>query len=96
MIDLELKRLREELNLLEVEVSGETHTFLNLFREALKDIDSVLFAAYKIRHPVLASPMMVIRTDGVGLDPIVTVEHAAQAIIDWTDAMLAEIETKMS
>ncbi|MFX0113555.1 MAG: RpoL/Rpb11 RNA polymerase subunit family protein [Candidatus Hodarchaeota archaeon] len=93
---MELKRLREEPNLLEVEVTGETHTFLNLFREALKDIDSVLFAAYKIRHPVLASPMMVIRTDGVGIDPVVAVEQAAQAIVDWADRMLGLIESQIS
>lgn len=92
---MELKRLREEPNLLEVEVSGETHTFLNLFREALKDIDSVLFAAYKIRHPVLAAPMMVIRTDGVGIDPTVAVEQAAQSIIDWADKLLSAIDAQI-
>ena len=92
---MELKKLREGENVLEIEISEESHTFLNLLREALKDIDSVLFAAYKIRHPVLASPMMVVRTDGVGIEPAVAVEQAAGAIIEWSDRMLFEIEAKI-
>ncbi len=91
---MELKRLREEENVVEFEISGETHTFLNLLREALKDIDSVLFAAYKIRHPVLMDPMFVVRTDG-GYNPVDAVEEAAQAIANWSDDMLKEIENKI-
>jgi hypothetical protein len=40
--------------------------------------------------------MMVIRTDGVGIDPIVAVEQAAQAIVDWADLMLGLIESQIS
>ena len=91
---MELKRIREEENMVEFEISGETHNFLNLLRGALKDIESVLFAAYKIRHPVLRDPMFVVRTDG-DLNPVNAVEQAAQAIANWSNELVNEIDKKI-
>ena len=75
---MQAKVIRQEETLLEFEVIGEDHTFLNLLREALKDQKGVLFAAYRFPHPLLENPIFYLRTEGI--NPIVALQNATDSI----------------
>jgi len=47
---------------LKVEIVGEGHSFPNLLRKTLLEEPSVEFAGYNIEHPLLASPILTLRT----------------------------------
>jgi DNA-directed RNA polymerase subunit L len=44
------------------EIGGEGHSFPNLLRKTLLEEPSVEFAGYSIEHPLLASPILTLRT----------------------------------
>lgn len=47
---------------LKFEIGGEGHSFPNLLRKTLLEESSVEFAGYNIDHPLLASPIVTLRT----------------------------------
>jgi len=59
------------------EVSGETHTFLNLLRENAWMVGSRQ-ASYVIEHPYLSEPKFIVRAD----NPEKILSDASQRIID--------------
>jgi len=75
-------------------VIGETHTFLSMLREALKDQTGVLFAAYRSPHPLLENPVFYIRTSGI--DPIEALHKAADSIIQNCDYLTELFQQKVS
>ncbi len=44
------------------EIGGEGHSFPNLLRKTLLEEPAVEFAGYSIEHPLLASPILTLRT----------------------------------
>lgn len=64
--NMELEVLQKEKNKLEIVLKGETHTFANLLRKALKEDAHVRVAAYKVDHPLLDKerPVLFLETDG--------------------------------
>jgi DNA-directed RNA polymerase subunit L len=56
--------LTKESNYIEIELSGEDHSFSNLLRETLHEDSDVEFVSYKLEHPQLASPKLYLRTTG--------------------------------
>ncbi|MFW9855924.1 MAG: DNA-directed RNA polymerase subunit L [Candidatus Thorarchaeota archaeon] len=91
---MQTKILRKEESLLEFEIIGENHTFLSMLRESLKDQPGVLFAAYRIPHPILENPIFYLQT--AGTDPVVALQNAADAIVRKCDDLLKVFETKIS
>ena len=55
---MELLVLKEEKNILELEIKGEDHTLANLLRNELWNVDSVELASYNIKHPIVSSPIL--------------------------------------
>ena len=47
---------------LKFEIVGEGHSFPNLLRKTLLEESSVEFAGYAIEHPLLASPILTLKT----------------------------------
>ncbi|MBN2229854.1 MAG: DNA-directed RNA polymerase subunit L [Candidatus Thorarchaeota archaeon] len=45
------------------EIGGEGHSFPNLLRKTLLEEPAVEFAGYNIEHPLLASPIITLRTN---------------------------------
>ena len=90
---MDAKIIRREESLLEFEVAGENHTFLNLLREALKDQKGVLFAAYRFPHPLLEKPIFYLRTSDI--DPIEALTSAADAISGKCDDLKDIINEKI-
>ena len=91
---MQAKVIRQEETLLEFEVIGEDHTFLNLLREALKDQKGVLFAAYRFPHPLLENPHFYLRTEGI--DPITALQNAADSISKICNDLTKTVSSKIS
>lgn len=68
--EIKIKILQNTEDTLEFEVDGETHTILNPLRIELLEIDGVIFAAYKIVHPLVDKAQFIIRTDPKKIKPI--------------------------
>ncbi len=90
---LQAKVVRKEESLLEFEVAGENHTFLNLLRESLTDQKGVLFAAYRFPHPLLENPIFYLRT--AGINPIDALATAAESINKQCDELTKQISEKI-
>ncbi len=59
---MEVTILKEDKNMLEVELKGENHTFCNALRAALWKVDDVDIASYQIKHPLVSQPVFTIHT----------------------------------
>ncbi len=64
---MEARVLKETKTELELEIAGENHTFCNALRAILNVNKNVLYAAYKIEHPLLSSPKLYIKTKEAAL-----------------------------
>ena len=74
---MKLRLLEKDKDKIVFEVSGETHTFLNLLRENAWIVGSKQ-ASYVIEHPYLSEPKFTVKAD----DPIKILSDASQRIID--------------
>ncbi len=70
-------------NEIKIEFEGETHSFPNLLRRTLLEEPSVEFAGYAIDHPLLASPIVTIKTKN---------RHANVVLREALEKMLARTE----
>jgi len=61
---MEASILEESKDKLVVSIKGEDHTFCNLLREELTNDKDVTVAAYRINHPLVGIPNMLIETKG--------------------------------
>ncbi len=59
--------ITETKNELEVELAGEDHTFCNALRKVLVENKDVLSATYKVEHPLLTPPTILIKTKDITL-----------------------------
>ncbi len=64
---MELKIVKEGKNDIEFEVVGEDHTLFNAVREALSANEDVTAAAYRVEHPLLSPPRMMVKTKEIEL-----------------------------
>ena len=54
--------ITQEKNKLEFELIGEDHTFCNSLRKELWDYHDLNIAAYKIQHPLISNPVILVET----------------------------------
>lgn len=59
---MKMNFLKDEDKHLEVEMDGELHAFPNALREILSDDKDVEYVAYKLEHPQVGKPVLVILT----------------------------------
>ena len=71
---------------LEVELKGETHTLLNLFKDFLIRDARVEAAFYDMKHVSISDPILYIKTDGT--DPIEVLKDATSIIIAQCDEFI--------
>ena len=62
---MEIRVIRSENDLMEIEIKGEDHTLVNFLREALWKVKGVKDAGYNIKHPLVSEPRILVRTDGI-------------------------------
>ncbi|MBS7607139.1 MAG: DNA-directed RNA polymerase subunit L [Candidatus Bathyarchaeia archaeon] len=61
---MRLRVLEREANKIVIEVEGEGHTLCNLLENVLLEDEDVEFASYNISHPLVAKPIITVRTKG--------------------------------
>jgi DNA-directed RNA polymerase subunit L len=76
---MELRKIREDKNLLEIELKGESIGFANLIKEELWNDNNVDEAAYIKEHPYMAEPKIYVKTKGKS-SPKVAIERAIKRI----------------
>lgn len=59
---MEVKILVNEKNTLEIELVGGDSSLAQLLAEKLNQEKDVEFAAYKMEHPIISSPKLIVRT----------------------------------
>ena len=69
---MDVETIEEKKSKLHLALHGETHTFSNLLREQLWKQDGVKIAAYRIKHPLLGNPELLVET---------TTSEAKEAVI---------------
>lgn len=63
---MEIDLLEEEGKKLKIKVIGEGHSFCNALRKELHQDENVEMAAYNIDHPLVAEPVMHVKTSDDG------------------------------
>ncbi|MFA6489382.1 MAG: DNA-directed RNA polymerase subunit L [Candidatus Micrarchaeia archaeon] len=59
---MEIEVVKNEKDYLEVTLKGEEYGMANMLKELLLEDENVEFAAYRLDHPIVASPVLMIRT----------------------------------
>ena len=59
---MKIRWVTEEKNKIEFELLGEDHTFCNVIRRELWEQDDLTLAAYRISHPLISDPLIVVET----------------------------------
>jgi len=57
---MEINILKETNESMELEIVGEGHTFCNVLRQELFNVEGVNFASYNLKHPTIGSPIFIV------------------------------------
>jgi len=57
---MEVNVLKEEKNIIEIELKGEGHTLANLLRSELWNNNDIEIASYNLKHPIASSPILAL------------------------------------
>lgn len=77
---MEVKVLREEKDVLEIEFVGEGHTLCNLLRQELWETKEVTVASYRIAHPLVSEPILAVHAPKPRKVLLSTIEAAQEKI----------------
>jgi DNA-directed RNA polymerase subunit L len=61
---MKINVLHQSKNELRLELVGEGHSFTNALQSILLKDDTIEFVGYNISHPLMANPILFIRTKG--------------------------------
>ncbi len=94
--------VKEKENRLEIRLRGEDHTMANLIVKLAIRKPHVTYAAYRIDHPLVSDPVVIIATDG-SVKPIEVLKEVLEDIVRLVDefkeklnAAIAASETSKS
>jgi DNA-directed RNA polymerase subunit L len=88
---MQLKIIKRDSNSLVMEVDGEGHTLCNLLESALLEDEDVEFASYSISHPLVAKPVITVRTKG-NKSPEDALREAVRKILERGRMLREEFE----
>lgn len=57
---MEINILKDEKEAMEFELKGEGHTFCNILRVELWNVEDIDFVGYNIKHPLISSPVFFV------------------------------------
>lgn len=81
-------------NSIEMSIRDETHTIGNLLSSSLQEKKEVLFAAYKIPHPLQnILKVKVALKEGVEESPVALVRASLEELMEQCDSLLSSIPT---
>jgi len=88
---MQLKVIERSSNSLVIEVDGEGHTLCNLLESVLLEDEDVEFASYNISHPLVAKPVITVRTKG-NKSPEDALKEAVKKILERGRMLREEFE----
>jgi len=88
---MQLKVIERGSNSLVIEVDGEGHTLCNLLESVLLEDEDVEFASYNISHPLVAKPVITVRTKG-SKSPEDALREAVRKILERGRMLRKEFE----
>jgi len=88
---MQLKIIKRDSNSLIMEVDGEGHTLCNLLESVLLEDEDVEFASYSISHPLVAKPVITVRTKG-NKSPEDALREAVRKILERGRMLREEFE----
>ncbi len=91
---MKINFLAKEPHYVEIEIVGEEHSLPNALREIILQEDDVEFAAYKMPHPHIANPILIVRTGSK--NALAVVKSAAKALAKQSKELSSEFETSHS
>lgn len=62
---MEFKVLEESKARLTFQLAGETHTLCNALKQELLNVKGVTIATYRINHPLIGTPEILLETKGI-------------------------------
>ncbi|MDO9096948.1 MAG: DNA-directed RNA polymerase subunit L [Candidatus Methanoperedens sp.] len=89
---MELTILNKTDNEINIRVTGETHTILNMLKTVLLNNKHVEIATYDIKHPTISEPVLFVRTDGA--DPIDVIKKASKEMAKECDDFIKLFKKK--
>lgn len=86
---MELEIIKSEKDYVEIALKGEEYGLANMLKELLLEDSKVEFAAYRMDHPVVASPVLAVRvSEGSPLSAIKSaVKKLRKQAADFRDAL---------
>lgn len=86
---MDIEILKNEKDYVEISIKGEDIGFINAIKELLFDDADVEFAAYRLDHPIVASPVLMVRMKkGNALSAVRTaVKKLKKQASDFKDAL---------
>jgi len=94
---MELRVIDKTAGELEIEIAGEDHTFMNVIKGALLEVEGVSAATYDVNPEQSGGqtdPILTIKTEG--RDPLDALEDAAERVKSQSNAFREEFEAAMS
>jgi len=91
---LKLRVLKQTEKRLELEVEGEDHSLLNLLTKTMLKLDHVKLAAYRIDHPLVGKPVIIVETDGK-ISPAEAIKEGLEEIKKLSKEFIEKFETAL-
>ena len=93
---MDIEIIKNEKDYVEVAIKGEDIGFINAIKELLFEDDDVEFAAYRLDHPIVASPVLMVRMKkGNAVSALRTaVKKLKKQASDFKDALSNAKKTK--
>lgn len=89
---MEIKYIEDSKERITVELIGEDHTLANAIRKELWDNPHIKISGYRVEHPLVSSPVLVIETDGRE-DPKKALSKALDGLKKKNKALLDLVKT---
>jgi DNA-directed RNA polymerase subunit L len=92
---MELRVIEHEDDELSIEIGGEDHTFMNVLKGALLELDGVAAATYDMNPEQSGGqtePILTVKTED-GTEPLDAIEEAAGVVTEKVDAFTEAYES---
>ena len=92
---MELRVIRNEEDELAIEIGGEDHTFMNVLKGALLEVEGVAAATYDVNPEQSGGqtePVLTVKTEG-GVAPLDALEEAAGDVEEKSTAFRSAYES---
>ncbi|MEM1947323.1 MAG: DNA-directed RNA polymerase subunit L [Candidatus Caldarchaeum sp.] len=84
---MKMKIIEETQDFMSIEVVDEDQSIINLFAETLNNVDGVLYAGYRVEHPLTGKMTISIKVDPSNTSPRKALQQGLQEIRRLVEAI---------